>query len=204
MLPYDTDEALHFLRASDQQMAHLIDRVGAFELALTSDWSPFQALVNSIIFQQISKQAGQAIQSRLFNYFNGAPEPDAILETLPGTLRMIGFSQSKENTIRSLAASAKDGTLPDRALIKTLSDQSIIESLSTHRGIGIWTAQMVLIFNLGRPDVWPITDLGIRRGYKIVYGLEELPKPSELKNLGDHWKPFRSVASWYLWRANDL
>jgi len=204
MLPYDIDKALYILRASDPQMANLIDRVGSFELILTSDWSPFQALVNSVIFQQISKHAGQAIQGRLFDFFEGAPEPRAILETPPGTLRTIGFSQAKENTIRSLATSAEDGTLPDRKSIQILRDQEIITSLSTYRGIGIWTAQMLLIFNLGRPDVWPVTDLGIRRGYKIAYDLEDLPKPSELQRLGDIWRPFRSVASWYLWRANDL
>ncbi len=204
MPPYDIDEALHALRASDPRMASLIARVGPFELLLTDEWSPFQELVRSVIFQQISRHAGKAIQGRLFDLFGGPPEPDALLETPLGTLRSVGLSQAKENTIRSLAASAKDGTLPDRTRIQTLSDEEIIEALTTHRGIGIWTVQMLLIFNLGRPDVWPVTDLGIRRGYKIAYDLEDLPKPSELNSLGDNWKPFRSVASWYLWRANDL
>ena len=204
MPPYDIDDALHILRSSDLYMANLIAQVGHFELNLTSEWSPFQALVHSVIFQQISTHAGQAIQARMFDFFEGAPEPEAVLQTPPGTLRTIGLSQAKENTVRGLASSAKKGTLPDRALIKTLGDKEIIDSLSMHRGIGIWTVQMLLIFNLGRPDVWPVTDLGIRRGYKIAYDLEELPKPSELQLLGDNWRPFRSVASWYLWRANDL
>ena len=204
MPPYDIDEALHALRASDPCMASLIARVGPFELLLTDEWSPFQELVRSVIFQQISRHAGRAIQGRLFDLFGGPPEPDALLETPLGTLRSVGLSQAKENTIRSLAASAKDGTLPDRTRIQTFSDEEIIEALTMHRGIGIWTVQMLLIFNLGRPDVWPITDLGIRRGYKIAYNLEDLPKPSELRSLGDDWRPFRSVASWYLWRANDL
>ncbi len=204
MLPYDVDEALHTLQASDPQMARLIAKVGPLELVLTSEWSPFQALVHSVIYQQISKHAGQAIQARMFDFFEGAPEPDAVLQTPAGTLRTFGLSQAKENTVRDLASSAQNGTLPNRTLIKTWSDEKIIESLSNHRGIGIWTAQMILIFNLGRPDVWPVTDLAIRRGYKIVYDLEDLPKPSELQALGEVWRPFRSVASWYLWRANSL
>ncbi|MCY4001923.1 MAG: DNA-3-methyladenine glycosylase 2 family protein [Bacteroidetes bacterium] len=204
MPPYDVDEALHLLRSSDPRMANLIAQVGPFELIVTREWSPFQALVRSVIFQQISTQAGRAIQNRLFDLFGGPPEPDALLQTPMGTLREVGFSQSKEQTVRSLAVSAREGSLPDRSQMKTFSDDDIIELLSQHRGIGIWTAQMFLIFNLGRPDVWPVTDLGIRRGYKIAYQLDELPKASELQPLGNPWKPYRSVASWYLWRANEL
>lgn len=204
MVPYDIHEAERILKASDSKMAELVTLGGPFELELTSDWSPFQALVNSVIFQQISRHAGQAIRGRLFDLFGGPPEPIAILNTAPGTLRTVGLSQAKENTIRGLATSAHDGTLPDQTRIKTLSDEEIIDSLCSHRGIGIWTVQMLLIFNLGRPDVWPVTDLGIRRGYKITYDLEDLPKTSELQTLGEAWKPYRSVASWYLWRANDL
>ena len=201
---YDIDEALHLLRSSDPCMADLIAQVGPFELVVTREWSPFQALVRSVIFQQISTQAGRAIQTRLFDLFGGAPEPDALLQTPEGILRKVGLSKSKENTVRSLAVSARDGILPSRDQMKTFSDDDIIQTLSQHRGIGIWTAQMFLIFNLGRPDVWPVTDLGIRRGYKIAYHLDELPKASQLQPLGNPWKPYRSVASWYLWRANDL
>lgn len=205
MLSFNTDEAVNALRDSDAQMADLIARVGPFELVLTDEWSPFQALVRSVIFQQISTHAGRAIQCRLFSLFGGsAPEPDAVLQTTPEKLRSVGLSQAKEKTIRNLAVHAADGTLPDRAAMEKLTDEEIIETLTMHRGIGIWTAQMLLIFNLGRPDVWPVTDLGIRRGYKIAYDLDELPMPSELRDLGDGWKPFRSIASWYLWRANDL
>lgn len=205
MLSFNTDEAVSTLRASDAQMADLITRVGPFELVLTDEWSPFQALVRSVIFQQISTHAGRAIQGRLFSlYDDSAPEPDAVLQTTPEELRAVGLSQAKEKTIRNLALHAADGTLPDRAAMEQLTDEEIIETLTMHRGIGIWTAQMLLIFNLGRPDVWPVTDLGIRRGYKIAYDLDELPMPSELRDVGDRWKPFRSIASWYLWRANDL
>lgn len=205
MLSFNTDEAVSALRASDAQMADLITRVGPFELVLTDEWSPFQALVRSVIFQQISTHAGRAIQGRLFSlYDDSAPEPDAVLQTTPEELRAVGLSQAKEKTIRNLAVHAADGALPDRAAMEKLTDEEIIETLTLHRGIGIWTAQMLLIFNLGRPDVWPVTDLGIRRGYKIAYDLDELPMPSELRASGDRWKPFRSIASWYLWRANDL
>ncbi len=204
MSPFNIDEAVGALQASDTHMANLIARVGPFELVLTDDWSPFQALVRSVIFQQISTHAGRAIQGRLFSLFDGAPEPHAVLQTTPEELRAVGLSQAKEKTIRNLAVHAAEGTLPDRAAMETLTDEEIIQALTIHRGIGIWTAQMLLIFNLGRPDVWPVTDLGIRRGYKIAYDLDELPKPSELRASGDRWKPFRSIASWYLWRANDL
>ncbi|MCY4170806.1 MAG: DNA-3-methyladenine glycosylase 2 family protein [Bacteroidetes bacterium] len=203
MLPFDTDHAVRLIKESDPCMADLIGHVGAFELTLTREWSPFQALVRSVIFQQISTQAGQAIQSRLFELFEGPPEPDTLLQTPIGTLRKVGLSKTKEATVRSLATSALCGELPNRDEMLILTDQEIIDTLSRHKGIGIWTAQMFLIFNLGRPDVWPTTDLGIRRGYKITYHLDELPTPSELESLGDCWKPFRSVASWYLWRAND-
>ena len=204
MLPYDSTAALDILRSSDPYMSRLVNRVGPFELTLTREWSPFQALVHSVIFQQISKHAGQAIQKRFFDLFDGVPEPDQILESVSGTLRKVGLSQSKEHTIRGLATGVKNGTIPDREHLQSLNDEEIIQSLTIHRGIGPWTVQMFLIFHLGRPDVWPVTDLGIRRGYKIVYRLEALPKPSELTVSGDSWKPFRSVASWYLWRANDL
>ncbi len=202
MPSYDIDQAVRLIRASDPFMANLIRQVGPYELVVTSEWSPFQALVRSVIFQQISTRAGQAIQSRLFDLFDGAPEPDALLRTPLGSLRKIGLSNTKEMTVRSLATSAMSGLLPNRNVMLTLSDQEVIDTLSQHKGIGIWTAQMFLIFNLGRPDVWPTTDLGIRRGYKITYHLDELPSSSELQRLGDCWKPFRSVASWYLWRAN--
>ncbi len=205
MLSFDADEAVSALRASDTHMANLIARVGPYELVLTDEWSPFQALVRSVIFQQISTHAGRAIQGRLFSLFDGsAPEPDAVLQSAPEELRAVGLSQAKEKTIRNLAVRAVDGTLPDRVAMDRLTDDEIIKTLTMHRGIGIWTAQMLLIFNLGRPDVWPVTDLGIRRGYKIAYDLDELPMPSELRDIGDRWKPFRSIASWYLWRANDL
>ena len=205
MLSFDADEAVSALRSSDTHMDNLIAQVGPYELVLTDEWSPFQALVRSVIFQQISTHAGRAIQGRLFGLFDGsAPEPDAVLQTTPEELRGVGLSQAKEKTIRNLAVHAADGTLPDRAAMEKLTDEEIIKTLTIHRGIGIWTAQMLLIFNLGRPDVWPVTDLGIRRGYKIAYGLDELPIPSELRDIGDRWKPFRSIASWYLWRANDL
>ncbi len=204
MVPYDVDQAVQILQSSDPQMANLVTLAGPFELVLTAEWNPFQALVHSVIFQQISRHAAQAIQRRLFDLFGGAPEPEAVLETPVGMLRSVGLSQTKENTVRGLAVGAKEGTLPDHEKVKTMSDEEIVESLTIHRGIGVWTAQMFLIFNLGRPDVWPVTDLGIRRGYKITYGLDELPKPSELEELGNLWRPFRSVASWYLWRANDV
>ena len=204
MLPFNVDEAVDALCASDPVLSRLIARVGSYELTLSSDWTLFQHLVHSVVFQQISKKAGLAIQSRLWDLFDGAPTPAAVLASTEDTLRGVGLSRSKVATIQRLASSHVDGAVPGRTAIDAMTDDAIISLLTTHRGIGPWTAQMVLIFHLGRPDVLPVTDLGVRRGFKIAYDLESLPTTAELLEYGMRWRPWRSVASWYLWRANDL
>ena len=204
MLPFNVDEAVDALCASDPVLSRLIARVGSYELTLSSDWTLFQHLVHSVVFQQISKKAGLAIQSRLWDLFDGAPTPAAVLASTEDTLRGVGLSRSKVATIQRLASSHVDGAVPGRTSIDAMTDDAIISLLTAHRGIGPWTAQMVLIFHLGRPDVLPVTDLGVRRGFKIAYELESLPTTAELLEYGMRWRPWRSVASWYLWRANDL
>ena len=204
MLPYDVDLAIDALCESDSVLCQLIARVGPIELTLSSDWTPFQHLVHSVVFQQISKSAGLAIQSRLWDLFGHAPCPSEIAEASIDSLRSVGLSRNKVATIQGLARSSMEGGLPERAALGKMSDDAIINLLTAHRGIGPWTAQMVLIFHLGRPDVLPATDLGVRRGFKIAFAHDSLPTASELARYGARWKPWRSVASWYLWRANDL
>ena len=204
MLPFDASQAIAHLRAADRTLGHLIDRVGEFGLTLSDPWSPFQHLVHSVIFQQISKHAGLAIQTRLWDLFGGAPDPADISNSTVESLRAVGLSRNKVATIQQLAHSALEGNLPEKDILDQMDNEAITELLTRHKGIGPWTAQMVLIFHLGRPDVLPATDLGVRRGFKIAFGEEELPSVAALKEYGRRWKPWRSVASWYLWRANDL
>ena len=204
MLPYDIDEAVAAVCATDPGMNRLITRVGPCTLAVSSEWSPFQALVHSVIFQQISKHAGLAIQNRVWELFGGPPQPDAVAAMEVAQLRTAGLSRNKAATVHLLATHAAGGTLPGREKLLTLSDEEITTALTAFRGIGPWTVQMLLIFNLGRPDVLPVTDLGVRRGFALAHELESLPTPSELAAHGERWRPWRSVASWYLWRANDL
>lgn len=204
MLPYDVDEAIDALCASDSELCRLIARVGPIELTLSSDWTPFQHLVHSVIFQQISKNAGLAIQTRLWDLFGHAPVPHEVADSSVESLRSVGLSRNKVATIQGLARSSMEGGLPERAALGKMSDDEIVNLLTAHRGIGPWTAQMVLIFHLGRPDILPATDLGVRRGFKIAFAHGSLPTATELARYGARWKPWRSVASWYLWRANDL
>ena len=203
-LPFDPDQAIGELRSADRQLSRLIDNVGPFSLTLSVDWSPFQALVHSVIFQQISKSAGRSIQSRVWDLFGGAPEPGDIVAAGSNMLQSAGLSRNKILAIRGLAQSSLAGILPDRDQLNQMDDAVIVELLTRHRGIGIWTAQMLLIFHLGRPDILPATDLGVRRGYRIAYEHDELPDAKALAAIGEQWRPWRSVASWYLWRANDL
>ena len=204
MLPYDADEAIDALYASDPTLGRLIEQVGSFKLAISTDWTLFQHLVHSVIFQQISKHAGLAIQTRLWNLYGDSPTPARIAQSSADALRSVGLSRTKVAAIQGLAGSCLEGKMPARTAIDKMTDADIVSTLTTHRGIGPWTAQMVLIFHLGRPDVLPVTDLGIRRGFKIAFARDMLPSTRELAEYGTRWRPWRSVASWYLWRANDL
>ncbi len=206
MLPYDPEEAVRFLRAADPDISSLIDAVGAFQLPPTPDISPFQSLMNAVLAQQISRHAANAIRGRLYALFpdSGVPTHEDILSCPEETLRGVGISRNKIATIRNLASKASEGYLPDRQVLDSMETSAIVDRLTALRGIGQWTAEMLLIFYLGRPDILPVADLGIRRGFKIAFELKEMPKPRELAEYGRRWKPYRSVASWYLWRANDL
>jgi DNA-3-methyladenine glycosylase II len=219
-LPYDTSAALAHLRAADPKLARLIDRAGPLTLRLASTQSPFEALTESIIYQQLHGKAAAAIHARLIAGFQPLPTlspvhptPQQILDCPTAELRAAGLSANKTLALRDLAAKALDGTVPTLARIRRMSDEAIVEHLTQVRGIGTWTVQMMLIFRLGRADVFPATDYGVRKGYALTFnGLKPTTKVTPAL-LGDiklmerratKWAPYRSVAAWYLWRACDL
>lgn len=206
-LRYDPDEAVRVLREADATLADLIDRAGPFALEPERvQHSPFEALLRAIIYQQLSTKAASTIWGRVRALFPGrtGPTPRRLLELDPDALRGAGMSRSKAASARDLAEKTIEGVVPGLAELQEMEDDEILERLTEVRGIGRWTVEMLLIARLGRPDVFPVHDLGIRRGYMITYGLEEMPTPKELEPLGEPWRPYRSVASWYLWRAVHL
>lgn len=204
-LPYDAEEALTVLKEADAPLAALIERVGPYRLELRARLSPFQVLMRSIVYQQLSGKAAGAIYGRVLDLFPDGepPSPQHVLDTPDEALRGAGLSRAKAAAISDLAAKTLSGIVPEREALGALTDEEIIERLTAVRGIGRWTVEMLLIFYLGRPDVLPVTDLGVRKGFMRTYGLEGLPSPSALREHGRRWTPYRSVASWYLWRAVD-
>ena len=180
-------------------MAGLIERTGAFRLPRPIE-GHFEALVESIMYQQLAGAAAAAIHRRVVALFPDGLTPEALLAIPEASLRSAGLSGSKATSVRDLADKVTDGTVPLEG-IQRLRDEEIIRRLTVVRGIGRWTAEMFLIFRLRRLDVWPIDDYGVRKGYALAYGLPALPTPRELAGLGDRYRPYRSVAAWYCWRA---
>jgi len=183
----------------DKVMAGLMKRTGAFRLPRpTADH--FAALAESILYQQLAGAAAAAIHGRFVALFNGDLSPKAVLALRPARLRAVGLSGNKTASIRDLARKVASGTIPlDR--ISALSDEEIVVRLSVVRGIGRWTAEMFLIFQLRRLDVWPVSDYGVRKGYSLAYGLRDLLTPKELQGKGERFRLYRTVAAWYCWRA---
>jgi DNA-3-methyladenine glycosylase II len=212
-LPFDADKALAHLRARDAKLGALVDRVGEFALRLDRSPSPFESLLESILYQQLHGKAAATIHRRVREYYHGDPSPQTLIDTPEEILRGCGVSGNKIKAMKDLAAKTLDGTVPSHAAIKKMSDADIVERLTEVRGIGPWTVEMLLIFRMGRPDVLPVTDYGVRKGYALTFmkvpktralTAEDLPKPDVVFKRGERWRPFRSVASWYLWRACDL
>ena len=203
---YDWNRALAHLRRRDRALKRIIDIVGPDRPArLGSAQSPFATLLRSIVYQQLSGKAAGSIHRRLLALFpRGRPSARALLALDDAELRAAGLSRSKILAVRDLAQRAAARRLPSRRALDAMEDEAIIERLVEIRGIGRWTAEMLLIFTLGRPDVLPVTDLGVRRGFMVCRGARELPEPAELRAHGKIWRPWRSVASWYLWRASEL
>jgi DNA-3-methyladenine glycosylase II len=191
------------LASRDPVLAALVATVGSPVLGPRHD-SHFAALVRSVLYQQLAGSAAAAIHGRLVAALDGQVAPEAMLALDPEAMRAVGLSWNKVTSIRDLAAKVVDGTvvLEPRRLARE-SDEEVIERLSSVRGVGRWTAQMFLMFQLRRLDVWPAGDLGVRRGYGLAFGVA-MPSERELAPLGDAFAPFRSVAAWYCWRACEV
>jgi DNA-3-methyladenine glycosylase II len=187
----------------DPAFAGLIRRVGPPRLDIQRQRSPYEALIRAIAHQQLHGKAAEAILGRFAALYPGGmfPTPDQVQATEDAALRACGFSGSKIAALRDICARTLDGTVPSRRASARLSDAALIERLTTIRGVGRWTVEMLLIFTLGRPDVLPVDDFGVREGYRVLNGLDSQPKPRELAEIGLSWAPFRSLATWYLYRA---
>jgi DNA-3-methyladenine glycosylase II len=203
-VPYDLHQAVQTLRRADSRLARFIDRVGECRLC-TYRQNPLEALTRAIVYQQLHGKAAATIHARVWDAFaeNGALRAGKILAAPDSVFRAAGLSRQKTAAIRDLAARVSDGSVPAMRAIRTLRDDQIVERLTQVRGIGVWSVEMFLITILGRPDVLPIGDYGLRRGFQRVYRRREPPKPKELLDFGERWRPFRTVASWYLWRVAE-
>jgi DNA-3-methyladenine glycosylase II len=190
------------LARRDPDLARAIAAVGSLDLRPPLE-SSFAALCRSIVFQQLAGRAAAAIYGRFVQAVGSELTPAAVLATPQAALRGAGLSAAKTASLLDLAAKVLDGTVPLEG-IQTLSDEEVVARLSRVRGIGRWTAQMFLLFQLRRPDVWPVDDLGVRRGYALMHHLAVWPGPKELERLGEVYRPWRSVAAWYCWRMADV
>lgn len=199
-----TPEALRHLRR-DPVLKGVIRQVGPFTMK-PARRQPYEALVRAIAHQQVHGRAAEAILGRFLALCDAPrfPAPEAVLAHPPEALRGCGLSANKVLAIRDIADKAVTGVVPTRAEARRLTDDELIERLVPLRGVGRWTVEMLLIFTLGRPDILPVDDFGVREGYRVAAGLAEQPKPRALAAIGEAWSPHRTTASWYLWRAADL
>lgn len=205
--PIDGARARRALRRADPELAQLMAEVGPFRLKIKTPPSTFAALAEAIVYQQLSGKAASTIFGRLLESCGAAGgrlTPKRVLRLSPAELRAAGLSRSKAAAITELAEQSLAGAVPSLAELGRRSDQAIVDRLVALRGIGPWTVQMVLIFSLGRPDVLPSADYGVRKGFARAFGLGELPTAAELEARAEAWRPYRTVASWYLWRALEL
>jgi O-6-methylguanine DNA methyltransferase len=203
---FDPDAAVKHLRASDAALARLIDAVGPFRMKLAATQSLFVALAQAIVYQQLNGKAAATIFARLCALFprsHEGPTPERILRASDEKLRGAGLSRSKLLSLRDLARRSCDGEMPSLAEVHAMDGEAIIERLTVVRGIGRWTVEMLLMFRLGRPDVLPADDYGIRKGFALTFKKRDLPTREDLERRGARWRPYRTVASWYLWRAVD-
>jgi len=202
-LPFDHVAAHEFLSRTDKHLARVIERTGEFQFQLDQCESVYESLLEAIAYQSISGKAAATIFARIKALgANGVcPTPQEILRARPQTLRKAGLSGAKVLAMKDLAKKTIEGVVPTLADAHKMSDEELVERLISVRGIGAWTVEMFLIFRLGRPDVLPIHDYGVQKGFAITYGKKRIPKPRELAEFGERWRPYRTVASWYMWRA---
>ena len=192
--------SVRHLKRVDPILAQVIESVGPCRIQLRTGGTHFQALVRSIIYQQLSGKAAGTILSRFNALYGDAPDPDAVLATSDAQLRTVGLSRQKIGYLRDLSAKVSSGELPLDA-VHQMDDDDLIDHLVQVKGIGRWTAQMFLMFRLGRPDVLPELDLGVQNAIQRAYGLKKRPTPKDVLRIGEKWRPYASIASWYLWRS---
>ena len=186
-------------------MAELIARSRRYNITPAISVRPFDALAESIAYQQLTGKAAATIFRRVRALYPKRKwlDPKQLLATPDETLRAAGLSRAKTAALKDLAAKTIDGTVPSGRALLRMTDDEIITRLTTVRGIGRWTVEMLLLFDLGRPDVWPVDDYGVRKGFAKTFRRRKLPTPKQLMKLGEKWRPYRSVAAWYFWRALD-
>jgi 3-methyladenine DNA glycosylase/8-oxoguanine DNA glycosylase len=203
--PFDAAAAVKHIRRVDPELAAVIRRAGRCGLEPRLRHPPFEELLEAIVYQQLSGKAAATIYGRVRALYprRRALNPAALLDTPDDALRGAGLSRAKLAAARDLAAKTIEGVVPTAAALRRMPDDEIVARLTAVRGVGRWTVEMLLIFRLGRPDVLPIHDLGIQKGFHLTYGTRQRPKPDRIERYGERWRPFRSVASWYLWRATD-
>lgn len=202
-LPFDLQAAVKHLCADDEKLRQLVEETVPFELRDDGIESPYGALLEAITHQSISGKAAATIFARVkaLGSNGNVPTPQEILQLRKPALRKAGLSHAKILAVKDLAQKAIDGVVPTLDEARKLSDEELVKRLTSVRGIGAWTVEMFLIFRLGRPDVLPIHDLGVKKGWSITYGKKYMPTPKQLLAFGERWRPYRTVASWYMWRA---
>src|ERR1700719_64774 len=201
----DHKYAHRHISASDRRLAELIRRSRRYEIVPVKGLRPFDALAESIAYQQLSGKAAATIWGRVRALYPRKKylDPKLVLATPDEKLRAAGLSRSKVAALKDLAAKTIEGTVPSARSLAKMKDEEIIERLVSVRGIGRWTVEMLLLFDLGRRDVWPVHDYGVRKGFAKTFGRRKLPTPKQLMKLGAKWRPYRSAAAWYFWRALD-
>ena len=201
----DSERAHQLLSATSLRMVELIARSRRYNITPAVSIRPFDALAESIAYQQLSGKAAATIFGRVRALYPKAKwlDPEKVLATADEKLRAAGLSRAKTAAIKDLAAKTIDGAVPSGRALLRMSDDEIIARLTQVRGIGRWTVEMLLLFDLGRPDVWPVDDYGVRKGFAKTFGKRKLPTPKQLMKIGEKWRPYRSVAAWYFWRALD-
>jgi DNA-3-methyladenine glycosylase II len=202
-LPFNVEEARRHLAGRDELLALLMEETPPFAIDMAATESPYEALLESIAYQSISGKAAATIYARIIALGSDSrpPTPEQMVKLRTSALRKAGLSGAKAAAMKDLAQKTIDGVVPSLEQALQLSDEELVERLICVRGIGAWTVEMFLIFRLGRPDVLPIHDLGVKKGWAITYGKRRMPKPKALLAFGERWRPYRTVASWYMWRA---
>lgn len=194
-------DATDFLKTIDDDWARLIQIVGACAFTPKLEREPYEALIRAVAYQQLSTKAGDAILGKLIRLFDAFPTPQQLITAEFDDLRAAGFSSRKIETLKGIAEGALNGLVPSRDIANVMSDEALIKQLVTLKGIGQWSVEMMLMFTLQRMDILPAGDFGIAEGYKRLKKLDTAPKPKQLAEIGLAWSPYRTIASWYLWRA---